>query len=545
MSLSPNTRSSNAWWLRTALASAMGLAGLALAPASLAATLDIGVTGELASFDTSKISGGIWESQVLMDVYEGLVKQSPEGEVLPGIATRWDISEDGRTYTFHLREDARWSDGEPVTAEDFVFGWRHLLDPASASKYAYQLYPVVNAEAVNTGDKPLEELGVEVVDPHTFVVHLKAPTPYFIHLLTHYTAYPQPLHTWQQFGQEYVDLDNIVTNGAFTPTEWISQSRITVEKNPEYYEADEVALDGVRYHTIEDRNAGVSRFRAGELDIMREYSSSMYSLLKQEEPDATQMAPYLSSYYYVFNHREGHPTADPRVREALNMAVRRNVIAEQILQGTFVPALSFVPEGIDHYDAQNVAFRDAAGNDITDDIDARMARAGELMEEAGYSAENPLRLRLRYNTTDEHKKIAVAVSSMWRPLGVEVELINAEATVHYQTIAQGDFDVARAGWIADYNDAENFLALLRGGVGNNYGAYSSDPYDALYDQAAVTLDADARKALLEQAEATALADNALMPMFYYVSRNLVNPAISGWANNLEDDHPSRWVSIDE
>lgn len=540
MSLSRNT-----WLRRTALVSAIGLAGLTLAPASLAATLDIGVTGELASFDTSKISGGIWESQVLMDVYEGLVKESPDGEILPGMAASWDVSEDGRTYTFHLREDARWSDGEPVTADDFVFGWRHLLDPTSASKYAYQLYPVVNAEAVNTGDKPLEELGVEAVDPQTLVVHLNAPTPYFIQLLTHYTTYPQPLHTWQEFGQDYVDLDNIVTNGAFTPTEWISQSRITVKKNPEYYEADEVALDGVRYHTIEDRNAGVSRFRAGELDIMREYASSMYSLLKEQIPDATHMAPYLGSYYYVFNHREGHPTTDPRVREALSMVVRREVIAQQILQGTFLPSLSFVPEGIEHYDAQNLTYHDADGNDITDDMNARMARAKELMEEAGYSAENPLRLRLRYNTTDEHKKIAVAVSSMWRPLGVEVELVNSEATVHYQTIAQGDFDIARAGWIADYNDAENYLALLRTGAGNNYGAYSSAEYDELYNQAAMTLDADEREALMEQAEATALADNALIPMLYYVSRNLVNPALSGWEDNIDDDHPSRWISIDE
>lgn len=535
----------NIWLRRTALVSAISLSGLAGTPAAMAATLDIGVTGELASFDTSKVSGGIWESQVLMDVYEGLVKEAPDGEILPGTAASWDVSEDGRTYTFHLREDAHWSDGEPVTAADFVFGWRHLLDPKSASKYAYQLYPVVNAEAVNTGEKPLEELGVETIDPQTFVVHLNAPTPYFIQQLSHYTTYPQPLHTWQEFGPDYIDLDNIVTNGAFTPTQWVSQSRITVEKNPEYYDADEVALDGVRYHTIEDRNAGVSRFRAGELDIMREYSSSMYSLLKEEIPDATHMAPYLGSYYYVLNHRDGHPTTDPQVREALSMAVRRNVISQQILQGTFLPSLSFVPDGIANYEVQSVAFTDVDGNDITNDMDARIQRARELMEAAGYNQDNPLHLRLRYNTTDEHKKIAVAVSSMWRPLGVEVELVNSEATVHYQTIAQGDFDVARAGWIADYNDAENYLALLRTGAGNNYGAYSSEEFDTLYNEAAVTMDPEERQALMEQAEATALGDNALIPMLYYVSRNLVNPALSGWEDNIEDDHPSRWISIDE
>jgi len=536
------------WARRLALASGLTLSSLAAAISApaMAETLDLGVTGELASFDTSQISGGVWESQILMDVYEGLVKNAPDGEILPGMATDWEVSEDGKTYTFSLHEDARWSDGEPVTAEDFVFGWRHLLDPANASKYAYMLYPVVNAREVNIGELPLEELGVESRDDgRTFVVQLTQPTPYFLQLLTHYTGYPQPQHTFEEYGRDYVDLDNIVTNGAFTPTEWISQSRITVVKNPEYYEADQVALDGVRYHTIEDRNAGVSRFRAGELDIMTEYSSSMYPLLKEEIPEATHMATYLGSYYYVFNHRDGHPTADPRVREALNMAVRRDVIAQQIMGGTFQKSLSFVPDGIDHYQVQNTSFEDADGNDITDDMNARMARAKQLLEEAGYSQESPLELRLRYNTTDEHKKIAVAVSSMWRPLGVEVELVNAEATVHYQTIAEGDFDVARAGWIADYNDAENFLALLRSGVGNNYGAYANEEFDALYDQAAATLDLDERKAVMESAEALAMDDDALIPMLYYVSRNLVNPKISGWEDNIEDDHPSRWISFDE
>ncbi|MCA0975918.1 peptide ABC transporter substrate-binding protein [Halomonas denitrificans] len=536
------------WVRQLRLASGLTLSTLAavIAAPAMAETLDLGVTGELASFDTSQISGGIWESQILMDVYEGLVKKSPEGKVLPGMASDWQVSEDGKTWTFSLREDARWSDGEPVTAEDFVFGWRHLLDPANASKYAYMLYPLVNAREVNTGELALEELGVESRDDgRTLVVQLNQSTPYFLQLLTHYTAYPQPQHTFEQYGKEYVDLEHIVTNGAFTPTEWISQSRITTVKNPEYYEADQVALDGVRYHTIEDRNAGVSRFRAGELDIMREYSSSMYPLLKEEIPEATHMATYLGSYYYVFNHRDGHPTADPRVREALNMAVRRDVIADNIMGGTFQKSLSFVPDGIDHYQVQNAAFDDAEGNDITGDLNARMARAKELLEDAGYDQGNPLTLRLRYNTTDEHKKIAVAVSSMWRPLGVEVELVNAEATVHYQTIAEGDFDVARAGWIADYNDAENFLALLRSGVGNNYGAYANEAFDTLYDEAATTLDLDERKAILERAEALAMDDDALIPMLYYVSRNLVDPAISGWEDNIEDDHPSRWVSFEE
>ncbi len=502
-------------------------------------TLDIGVMGELASFDTSQVSGGVWESQVLMDVYEGLFKKSPDGELLPGMATDYEVAEDGLVYTFHMREGALWSDGEPVTAEDFVVGWRQLLNPANASKYAYMLYPVVNAKAVNLGEEPLEALGVESLDEgRTLRVELNQPTPYFTQLLTHYTAYPQPAHLVEKYGRRWVDLDHIASNGAFHPIEWISQSTITTEKSPTYYEADDVSLDGVTYHTTEDRNSAISRFRAGELDIIQEYPSDRYEWLMENLPDATQIAPYQGTYYYVFNHREGHPTTDPRVREALNLAIRRDVITEQLMKGTFETAFSLVPPGTSHYEQQPMALSQEA-------IDARMERAQELMTEAGYSPQNPLNLRLRYNSSDEHQRIAVAIAAMWRPLGVNVEMVNSEATVHYQSIAEGDFDVARAGWIADYNDAENFLVLLQSGVGNNYGAYSNAEFDSLMEEAAQTQNLDERQAILEQAEQLALEDNALAPLMFYVSRNLVNPAISGWENNIQDDHPSRWISFDE
>ncbi|MCE3026911.1 peptide ABC transporter substrate-binding protein [Salinicola sp. DM10] len=517
--------------------SALALAIGSLAAPAQADTLNIGIQGELASFDTSQVSGGVWESQVLMDVFEGLVVQSPTGELLPGMATRWEVSDDGKTYTFHLRDNAKWSDGEPVTAEDFVFGWQHLLAPKNASKYAYMLYPIANAEAINTGKQPAESLGAKSLDGgKTLEVTLNHPTPYFLQLLTHYTAYPVPKHLVDKYGRDWVKLDHIATNGAFHPVQWVSQSRISVEKSPTYYDADEVALDGVNYYTTEDRNAGISRFRAGELDVLADYPSSRYQWLKENLPDATHMSPMLGSYYYVLNFRDGHPTTDKRVREALNLAIRRNVISQQIMAGSFKASTGLVPPGTNHYQAQHMDLG-------SDDMNARMAKAKALLKEAGYGPDHPLTLRLRYNTSDEHKKIAIAVAAMWKPLGVDVQMVNSEATVHYQTIAQGDFDVARAGWIADYNDAENFLALLHTGVGNNYGAYSNPAYDKLMDQAAQTLDLDAREKLLEQAEDLALNDYALVPLLTYVTRNLVNPDLQGWEDNVEDDHPSRWVSF--
>ncbi len=524
---------------RRSLIAAIALSSGLIASPLYAETLNIGVMGELASFDTSQVSGGVWESQILMDVYEGLLKEDPEGEVMPGMATDWEVSEDGKTYTFHLREDAKWSDGEPVTAEDFVFGWQHLIDPASASKYAYLLYPIKNAEAINTGDKPLDAIGAESLDGgKTLKVSLESPTPFFLQLLTHYTAYPVPKHVVDEYGKQWVKMDNIVTNGAFKPVEWISQSRISVEKNPEYYDASDVSLDGVNYFTTEDRNAAISRFRAGELDIIRDYPSSRYQWLKDNLPDATHLSPMLGSYYYVLNNREGRPTSDERMREALNLVVRRKVLSEQIMAGSFKDAYSLVPPGTSHYDVQHM-------DGVDGDYQARLNKAKQLIKDAGYGPDNPLNLQLRYNTSDEHKKIAIALAAMWKPLGVNIEMTNAEATVHYQTIQEGDFDIARAGWIADYNDAENFLTLLRSGVGNNYGAYSNPEYDKLLDQAANTLDLDKRQQLLQQAENMALDDYALAPLLYYVTRNLVNPSISGWQDNAEDDHPSRWVNFTE
>ncbi len=367
--------------------SALALATSLAASPALAETLNIGVQGELASFDTSQVSGGVWESQVLMDVYEGLLKQSPDGELLPGMATEWEVSDDGKTYTFHMREGAKWSDGEPVTAEDFVFGWQHLLAPENASKYAYMLYPIVNAEAINTGDKKADTLGAESLDGgKTLKVTLDHPTPYFLQLLTHYTSYPVPKHLVDEYGKDWVKLDHIASNGAFKPVDWVSQSRISVEKNPAYYDADEVSLDGVNYYTVEDRNAGISRFRAGELDVLTDYPSSRYQWLTDNLPDATHMSPMLGSYYYVLNNRDGNPTADKRVREALNLAIRRNVLSEQIMAGSFKASTAMVPPGTSHYDAQQMDLG-------SDDMNDRMARAKELLKEAGYGPDHPLELR--------------------------------------------------------------------------------------------------------------------------------------------------------
>ncbi|WP_176503585.1 peptide ABC transporter substrate-binding protein [Cobetia sp. 5-11-6-3] len=520
------------------LASSLLLAGsIAASPGLMADTLKLAIMGEPASLDPQQISG-TWENDVVGDLFEGLVTEAADGERIPGAAESWQISDDGKTYTFTLRQDGKWSDGEPVTAEDFVYALKRIMTPENASDYAYILYPIKNAKAINSGEAEPDTLGVRAVDDHTLEITLERPTPYFLDQLSHYTAYPLPKHVVEKYGKDWTDPGKMVSNGAFELSEWQPQTRIVALKNPEFHDAKEVALDEVIYYPIEERNSALKRFRAGEIDIAREFPTQQYGWLKDNLPDATHVAPYLGIYYYVLNSRDGHATTDPRVREALNLSIRRSIITDKILGTGEVPAYSFVPTGVNHYDIQEMPFKDMS-------MDERMQKARSLMEDAGYGPDNPLELTLRYNTSEDHKKVAIAAAAMWKPLGVKVNLLNAEVAVHYEDMRQGKFDVGRAGWIGDYNDAQNFLNLLETGVPNNYGAYSNKALDDDMQKAADTLDMDDREALMQDAERKALDDYAVLPIYYYVSRNLVNPKLSGWQGNIEDIHRSRWVSFSE
>ncbi|GHC33542.1 peptide ABC transporter substrate-binding protein [Aidingimonas halophila] len=516
--------------------SAALLSGLMTLPLQ-ADTLRIAIMGEPASLDPHKISG-TWENDVVGDLFEGLVTEAADGERIPGVAESWEISDDGTEYTFELRDDARWSDGEVVTAEDFVYAFQRILNPATAADYAYLLYPVKNAETVYEGDADPETLGIEAVDDHTLKITLERSTPYFLDQLSHYTAYPVPKHVVEEHGDDWSRADHMVSNGPFKLERWRSQTRIEVSRNDQFHDADEVALDEVVYFPIEERTTALNRFRADEIDVARDFPTQQYDWLQENLPDATTTAPFLGIYYYTLNTRDGHPTADPRVREALSLAVRREVITNQILGTGEEPAYSFVPPGVNRYDAPQSSMADMSQEE-------RMARAKELLAEAGYGPDDPLELNLRYNTSEDHRKVAIAIGAMWEPLGVEVELNNSEVAVHYEDMRQGDFDVGRAGWIGDYNDAQNFLSLLETGVANNYGAYSNEKFDALMDQASETQDLDERADIMAEAEKLALDETATLPIYYYVSRNLVNPDLQGWENNIEDIHRSRWVSFDD
>lgn len=496
-------------------------------------TIHRGTSGEPASLDPHKVSG-TWENDIVGDLFTGLLAYAADGSSIPGAATSWDINEDGTVYTFKLRKDGVWSDGKPVTSEDFVFAFKRILDPMLAAKYANILYPVKNAQALNTGKmKDMDKLGVKAIDPYTFEVTLEAPTPYFLAQLKHYTAYPVPKHIVEKYGNEWAKPGNLVSNGPFKLEEWKSQTHVKAVKNDKFYDAKDVKVDEVYYYPTEDRSAALKRFRAGELDMNSDFPAEQFKWLKKNLPDETIIAPYIGIYYYPINFRL-KKFQDKRVREALSLAINREILVDKVLTTGEIAAYSFVPE-LSGYEIAELNFKSMPMKD-------RVARAKKLLSEAGYSKDKPLTIKLSYNTSENHKKVAIAVAAMWKQIGIKTELSNSEVAVHYESLRTGDFEVGRAGWIADYPDAQNFLFLLEWPNPNNYNGWDNKEYNGLMAKAAKTVDLKERAKIMHQAERLMLDEFATIPIHYYVSKYLVSKKVKGWVANSEDIHRTRWMS---
>lgn len=525
-----------------------GAMALMMSTAASAVTLQMHNGGDPGTLDPHKASGD-WENRVIGDYIEGLLTENAKAEAIPGQAESWDISEDGTVYTFHLRDGIQWSDGTPVTAGDFVFAFQRLFNPATAADYAYLQFPIKNSEKINSGEiTDFNELGVKAIDDKTLEITLEASTPFFLDALTHYTAYPVPKHLVEKLGDDWTKVENIVGNGPYLIKEWLPGSYVRSEKNPDYYDAANVQIDEVFYHVLEDQAAALNRYRAGEFDILTDFPADQYQWLQDNMPGQAHVVPFLGVYYYVMNQEEGQVLSDIRIREALSTTVVRDVIGPDILGTGELPAYGWVPPGTNNYvdEAYHPAWADTP-------YEERVEHAKELMTEAGYGPDKPLTLQLRYNTNDNHQRIAVAIAAMWEPLGVKVELFNAETAVHYDALRAGDFQVGRAGWLLDYNDPSNTLDLLKTGVsqdgkmnwGNNYGRYSNPEYDKLMVQASTELDLEARGKLLAQAEKIAMDEFAAIPIYWYVSKDVVSPKISGFEENAKNIFRTRWLSKSE
>ncbi|WP_375599463.1 peptide ABC transporter substrate-binding protein [Devosia sp. Naph2] len=524
-----------------------GAFALMMSTAASAVTLQMHNGGDPGSLDPHKVSGD-WENRVVGDYIEGLVTEDAGGNPIAGQAESWEISEDGTVYTFKLRDEAMWSDGTPVTAHDFVFAFQRLFDPATASDYAYLQYPIKNSAAINSGEiTDFDQLGVKALDDKTVEITLEAATPFFLDALTHYTAFPVPKHLVEEHGDAWIEMENIAANGPYKIVEWLPGSYVRSEKNEDYYDAENVQIDEVYYHVLEDQAAALNRYRAGEFDILTDFPSDQYAWMQENIPGETHVEPFLGVYYYVIN-QEVEPFDDVRVREALSISILREVIGPDILGTGEIPAYGWVPPGTGNYVEE--AYMPEWANMPYEE---RVARATELMTEAGYGPDNPLDLTLRYNTNDNHQRIAVAIAAMWEPIGVNVELFNSEVAVHYDALRAGDFQVGRAGWLLDYNDPSNTLDLLKTGIeqegtmnwGNNYGRYSNEEFDALMADAATELDLEARGQILADAEAIAMDEFGAIPIYWYVSKNVVKPYISGFEDNAKDVHRTRWLSKTE
>jgi len=524
-------------WFARATAAAAVLAVSAVA--AEAVTLRTFNGGEPASIDPHRVSGD-WENRIVGDYLEGLMTEDANAVPVLGQAESFDISEDGLVYTFTIRDDAVWSDGTPVTAADFEYAFKRLLDPALAADYAYLQYPILNAEAINAGEMDVDELGVVATGDKTLEITLENPTPYFLDALTHYTAYPVPMHLVEEFGEEWIDMENIASNGPYTPVEWIPNSYIRAVKSETYYAADSVSIDEVYYYSMDDISAALQRYRADEFDILTDFPADQLSLLEDQYPGEARVAPFLGLYYYVLN--QNLPALeDQSVREALSMAINREIIGPDILGTGEIAAYGWVPPGTANYD-----FGEYRPDWADMEYGERVGMAVQMMEEAGYSDDNPLELQLRYNTNENHRRIAVAIAAMWEPLHVEVELFNSEVAVHYDALQENDFDgVGRAGWLMDYNDAINMLELLRSDIIYNYGRWANEDFDALLRQSATMTDLEARAEVLREAETIAMSEVAALPIYYYVSKNVVDTNICGFLDNAKDIHRTRWLTIVE
>jgi len=500
--------------------------------------LNRGNGAEPQSLDIHK-SEGVNSSQVQRDLYEGLVNQAPDGTLEPGAAESWAISDDGRIYEFRLREDGRWSNGDPVTAEDFVFALRRGVDPDTLSNYAGLLIPILNAQAIAAGDLPPETLGVEVVDARTLRITLENPSDYFLELLTHSMTYPLHRPSAAQWPGGFARPGRLVSNGAYMLDEWVIQSHIRLLRNPYYRDADSLGIHEVYFHSLENPASELKRYRAGDLDWTDTVPHNQISWIRENLGDQFHVAPYLGVYFFGFNLEQPPFRDQPGLRRALAMAADRSIITEYVSAGGEMPAYNFVPP-LPGYPAPVPAW--AAWP-----REQQLEEARRLYAEAGYGPERPLEVEVLYNTSDNHRQMALAIAAMWKQhLGVKTKIVNQEFKVYLATRRRKDeTQVYRAGWIGDFSDPVNFLDILRSDNGRNDTGYADPVYDALLDQAAAETDLARRRQLKAQAEAVMLEQQPVMPIYFYVSRRLVKPWVRGWENNLLDAHPTRHFYIAE
>lgn len=477
---------------------------------------------------------GVPGSNIQRDLFEGLVIEAPNGDLIPGVAESWVFDESTLTYTFKIRDNAYWSDGSHLTAYDCEYGFQRSLDPKTGSKYTAILAPIKNSEGVAAGEIGMKELGVKALNEQTLVIQLKSPTPYFLGLLTHATASPMHKTSVEKHGDSVAKEGNLVSNGAYKLLESVVQSHIKLARNEYYWDNKNTTIDEVIYYPIEDQSSELKRYRAGELDFTYEVPNNQFKWIKANLNDELVIRPWLGIYYYGFNLTKAPFKNNLDLRLALSMAIDREIITSKVTQFGEQPAYAFVPPGIGNYQPQKPDWASWSK-------EKRLKEALRLYKKAGFSKTNPFEVELRYNTSENHKKTAIAVAAMWKQsLGVKTHLINEEWKVFLANRKLKKLtQIFRAGWISDYNDPYSFLELLYSQHGINDSGYNNPNYDKLLSQSANAFDASQRLSIMYQAEQTLLKDQPIMPIFSYVVKRLVKPYLGGVGNNIMDHHYSK------
>ena len=483
---------------------------------------------------------GVPEHRIASVLFEGLVSLDPSSlEPVPAAAESWTCSDDGLVYTFQIRSEAKWSNGDPVTARDFAYGWQRILSPGLASEYSYMLYCIKNARGFNEGTvADFGEVGVNVLDDRTLEVTLESPTPYFLAMQVHNAWYPVHRATIEQFGAmdergtKWTRPGNHVGNGAFSLVQWDPDEVVAVEKNPHYWGAAKVRVDGIRFRPIQNMQTEERSFRTGDLDLTESVPLSKIGVYERDNPEVLHIDPYLGTYYYRFNVTRA-PFDDVRVRRAFAMSLDRGQLVERVLQGGQQPASHYTPPN-------------TAGYTCEASIPYDVEQARELLADAGYPGGAGMPpVELLYNTSENHKLIAEAVQRMWKEhLGVEVQLVNQDWKVYLDSMNNLDYQIARSGWIGDYVDPNNFLECFLSNSGNNRTGYASEEFDGLLAKANRTLDETARFAVLQEAERLLLEDCPFAPVYFYTRIYLKSPEVKGWQPNILGYIPFKQLYLD-
>jgi oligopeptide transport system substrate-binding protein len=496
------------------------------------ASLKRGLAGEPASLDPAAATDN-YSTQVIQDLYEGLTGESSTGEVVPGVATSWTVDSTGTTYTFQLRSDARWSNGKPVRASEFVTAWRRVVDPAQRSPMSNELRVISGATAIIAGLRPPTSLEVNAPTDDVLVVKLDQPAPYFPQLLAHSVTFP----VYSDAIARTHDPKTWVSNGPFTLSAWRPGSSLELTRNASYWDRANVKIEHVEYQIMPDQNSQFAAYRAGQLDMTDTVPPNAIDSLRREHSNELVIAPYLATAYFGLNTVTGLLHGNLKLRKALSMAIDRNRMVTALALGQ-IGAYGLVPPGTWNYAPQRLEW-------ATLDDAHRTMEARRLYIEAGYSPDAPLRLRLLFNSNPSIKQTAIMIAAMWKEeLGIDTTLTDEEFRVFLQSRRDKEkWDVVRLAWTADYNDASNFLDIFRLTSANNDTGYANPIFEKYLDDAAKTADQQVRRNFLEEAERTLLADYPIIPLYFFVSKRLVKPYVSGVKPNALDRVGSKNLTV--